>query len=87
MNRTNRAVVVGASLLTGAAVVQQLRRPPRERTWQGRVLGLPYDLRPPTLQRIRATLWNPHNPSLLVPRAFGIGWSINLYRLLHRTTS
>lgn len=74
-------------LLAGAAVVaalaDQLRRPAAERTWHGRVAGVPYDFRRPTLARLRATFWNPDNPSLLAPHVFGVGWSVNLYRLAH----
>jgi hypothetical protein len=67
-----------------ASLVQQLRKPPAERTWQGRLAGLvPYDWRFPTLQRIRATLWNPSSPRLLVPQAFGVGWTLNVGALAH----
>ena len=69
--------------LVGLAVNQQLQRPANERTWQGRVFGLPYDFRFPTFERIRDTLWNKDNPQLLVPYAFGIGWTINFYPLFH----
>jgi len=69
--------------LVALAVNEQLQRPPNERTWQGSVFGLPYDFRFPTFERIRSTLWNKDNPQLLVPHAFGIGWSINFYPLFH----
>ncbi len=66
-----------------ASVVQELRKPSAERTWHGRVAGVvPYDLRIPTLERLRATFWNPDNPRVLVPTLFGVGWSVNLYALL-----
>jgi len=59
--------------------------------WNGRVLGfIPYEIRPPSLERIRASLWNPDDPHVLTRRVFGVGWSINLYRvaeLLRRTGS
>ncbi len=69
--------------LMGLVVNQQLQRPPEERTWQGSVFGLPYDLRFPKFERIRSTLWNENNPQLFVPKAFGIGWDINFYPLFH----
>lgn len=75
---------VGAVLLL-LAVATELRKPRAERTWHGRVLGLvPYDLRPPTLARVKESFWSPDDPRLVLPRAFGLGWSPNLGRLLTR---
>ena len=72
------ATLVGLSLL-GAAVVTELRTPPGERTWHGRLLGLvPYDLRPPTVARLRTALWDPASSDVLVPTAFGVGWTVNV---------
>lgn len=68
-------------LLTAMAIAEQLRRPREERTWQGRILGLPYNLRPPTPQRIASKWWNPKDDQLFVPRAFGVGWDVNLHQL------
>ena len=71
------------------AIAQELSKPASERAWNGRVLGfIPYDFRPPSLERIRASLWNPDNPHVVTSQVFGVGWSINLYRvaeLLGRT--
>lgn len=72
-----------AAALTAAAVYDQARRPPNERTWHGRVAGVPYDFRRPTLDEALEKLWNPDNPSICAPTLFGVGWSINLYRLAH----
>ncbi|HEY4033352.1 MAG TPA: DUF5808 domain-containing protein [Ktedonobacteraceae bacterium] len=70
--------------LVGVALREQLRLPPKERTWHGRIAGrIPYDFRLPTAQRIRATLWNKNTSQILVPHTFGIGWTLNLYPLLH----
>lgn len=77
--------VVGAAgvLLLGLAVVRELRRPPGLRTWHGEVLGVvPYDLRRPTLARVRDAWWSPDDDHLLLPRALGVGWSVNLARLV-----
>jgi hypothetical protein len=87
MDRITKILVAAGGALIGAAVVQQLRLPPAERTWQGRVAGVPYDFRPPTVERLRASFWNPEDPSLVTPRVFGVGWSINLYRLLRPRAS
>ena len=65
------------------AVVQQLQRPPEERTWYGKIAGIPYDFRLPTVERIRNTFWNKDTSQIFLPQAFGIGWSINLYPIIH----
>ena len=67
------------------AVKQQRRLPPDERTWHGEVdVAVPYDLRPPTLGRLRQRLWAPEEPRLFVPQVFGVGWTVNVARLLRR---
>ena len=71
------------TILAGAAIRDQLKRPPQERTWQGTIAGFPYDFRIPTLEKVRNTFWNPNDSRLLVPQAFGVGWTINFYALLH----
>jgi hypothetical protein len=72
------------ALLIALAIREQLRLPPEERTWHGRIADrVPYDFRPPTAERIRATFWNKDTLQILVPKAFGIGWTINLYALLN----
>jgi hypothetical protein len=43
----------------------------------GRVLGVPYDLRLPTAERVASRWWNPLDPRVFTPRLFGIGWTIN----------
>ena len=68
---------VGAAFVV-ATIVYAIRTKQAE----GRFLLVPYDFRVPTLQRIRDSLWNPDDPRLFAPRAFGIGWSVNLYRVL-----
>src|SRR5579884_2493085 len=74
-------------LLVAAALRDQLRLPPEERTWQGKIAGrIPYDLRPPTVERIRSTFWNKNTSEILVPQAFGIGWTLNLYPLFYPET-
>jgi hypothetical protein len=50
---------------------------------QGRILGVPYDLRKPTLARLKSRWWNPADGRILTPKTFGAGWDINLYWLAH----
>ena len=65
------AVVLGA-------VITELRKAPEDREWHGRVAGIvPYDLRTPTYERFRASLWNPDDDRLFTPNAFGVGWGLN----------
>src|SRR5437667_5981509 len=52
------AIGIGVTSLVSAAVVEQLRRPTDERTWHGKILGFPYDFRPPTPEKLRHSLWN-----------------------------
>ena len=44
----------------------------------GRVLGIPYDVRVPTAERIAERLWNPRDPRIWMPRVFGMGWDLNM---------
>ena len=85
--RDGRALAIAAAALT-AAVVTELHKAPEDRTWHGTLLGFfPYDLRPPTPARVKATFWDPSNPKIIVPHAFGVGWSINFGALVARLGS
>lgn len=68
--------------LTALAIYDQLVRRPEHRTWYGNVFGVPYDFRPPTLDRVLERWWNPDDDRLLTPHVWGVGWSINLRRLI-----
>jgi hypothetical protein len=46
------------------------------------VFGVPYDFRGLSLRRMKDAMWNPDDPRLFTPRAFGVGWTINVARLL-----
>jgi len=50
----------------------------------GRVLGMPYDVRPPKSERYASRLWNPADHRISVPKALGIGWTINFGALAVR---
>lgn len=52
----------------------QVRTAPRG---SGTLLGMPYDVRMPTADRIASRWWNPQDTRLFMPRAFGIGWDLN----------
>ena len=61
------------------AIYQELRKPPEQRTWTGRVLGVvPYDFRVPTLQRLRDAYWDPKRDRVFSESVFGVGWAINI---------
>jgi hypothetical protein len=91
--RSNARIVINvvlsilATFLVIRAIREQLRLPPGERTWHGTISGVPYDFRRPTAERLRATFWNKDTSQLLVPQAFGLGWTINFYPLVHPQTS
>ena len=51
---------------------------------QGRFLGLPYDLRRPSRERLRESVWRPDDPRLFLPKAWGWGLGINLARVVPR---
>ncbi len=71
------AIRLASAGLAAAAVAKELRRPKRERTWQGSLGKIPYDFRTPSPKRIKRSLWAPDDARLFVPRAFGVGWSVN----------
>ena len=53
MAQRTRLAWVAALTLVGSALLRELRQPPEQRVWQGRIGGLiPYNLRPPTVERI-----------------------------------
>lgn len=85
MRRGTRGGRLGAALgfgLIAAVVATELRKPAGERSWHGRLAGvLPYDLRPPTVERLKASWWAPEDPRILTDRVFGVGWALNLGRL------
>lgn len=51
---------------------------------RGRFLGIPYDWRRPTAQRSRERMWNPDDRRVIVPRAYGWGYSVNFAALLRK---
>lgn len=83
MHRVRQIATLLLLGLTAAAIAQELRKPAPERTWHGEIAGVvPYEFRPPTPARLRASLWAPDDPRLFTPHVWGVGWSVNLARLL-----
>jgi hypothetical protein len=66
-----------------AAIYQELRKPPAERTWHGKVGGVvPYDFRIPTVERVKAAYWDPSSDRIFSDRVFGVGWAVNILVLI-----
>jgi hypothetical protein len=75
---------LAAAGLVAAALVKELRTPAEERTWHGDLAGVvPYDFRPPTVERLRERVWAPDDPRVIMPRVFGVGWTLNVGRVVH----
>jgi len=75
------AMVTGIGLVV-AAVAQELAKPSEERKWHGTLAGVvPYDFRPPTVERARSTWWGPQDERVFMPQVFGVGWTLNIGRL------
>ena len=50
----------------------------------GTFLGVPYDWRRHGFKaRLKQRWWNPAEPRLFTPRAFGAGWDVNFYWVSH----
>lgn len=73
MQRLMRYMLLAVALVALGKLLQRMGKPSH-----GRLAGLvPFDLRVPTLARLRAAYWDPENPDLLTSKAFGIGWGVN----------
>jgi hypothetical protein len=82
--RIKRLLRAAVLFLTLAAIAQELSKPEGERTWHGRVVGVPYDFRFPTFKRFRDSYWNPDDPRIFTDRVVGIGWAVNFGQLIPR---
>jgi len=80
----NRIIQTTALAITMAAICQELEKPKEERKWHGKVGSFPYDFRLPTVERLKASYWNPEDHRIFTHEVFGIGWAINLYALLDK---
>ena len=71
-----------------AAIYQELRKPPAQRTWHGKVGGLiPYDFRIPTVERLRSAYWDPTGEAVFTDRVLGVGWAVNIPVLIRKLTA
>jgi len=63
--------IAGLALL-GAAIAQELGKPPNERTWRGQLdLAIPYGLTVPTPGRLREAYWNPQDDRIFTDKVLG----------------
>ncbi len=90
LSRTHRTAADATQVLAGLGSPQTLAqafaeaedeadadRPPQAKALVGRVLGIPYDIRPPTSDRFATRAWDPTDSRILVPKALGLGWTVN----------
>ena len=83
MTKLRRLMKVATFALLLGAIREEMNKPEDQRTWNGMVGGVvPYDFRPPTFQRLKAALWSPDDERLITPHPWGVGWTINMGRLL-----
>jgi hypothetical protein len=47
----------------------------------GRFLGIPYDWRRPTWERLKRGVWNPDERQVFVPKVYGWGYGVNFHEL------
>jgi hypothetical protein len=74
-----------AMAAVAGAIYRELRLPPEERTWHGRLLGaIPYDFRLPTPAKLIRSWWNPGSDQLISDAPFGVGWAVNVAALVER---
>ncbi len=76
---------IAAAALVVIALYQELKKPPAEREWHGRIANIiPYDFRIPTAARLRERLWNPEDHRIFTEHVFGVGWAINFHTVMRK---
>lgn len=81
----NGVIMAVLIVVAAVAVRRQLRLPRDERTWHGTVdVPVPFEFRRPTRDLVLSKVWNPAEPRLFTPTLFGVGWTVNVARLLGR---
>lgn len=50
----------------------------------GKLLGMPYDWRKPTWDRVKERQWNADEHRLFVPKVYGWGYDLNVGEALRR---
>lgn len=81
LNWFTAGVIAG---LTAAAIGQELARQPEDRTWKGKVAGIPYNFHAPEWGQIANEYWNPASNKMLSPHVIGLGWGINFAAIWQR---
>ncbi|MFH1650487.1 MAG: hypothetical protein ABID87_00060 [Chloroflexota bacterium] len=85
MEWLTRLIQVTTVTLTMIAVLQELEKPEEARRWHGTIARyVPYDFRPPTLEKLRQSYWNADTFEVFTPPVFGVGWGINFFSLLEK---
>jgi hypothetical protein len=56
----------------------------KDRKRTGKFLGVPFDWRRPSWQRVKQRMWNADDRRVLTPKSFGWGWDLNFYELFRR---
>ncbi|MDP9066891.1 MAG: DUF5808 domain-containing protein [Actinomycetota bacterium] len=83
MTKLRRLMKLATLGLLLGAIREEMNKPEEDRTWNGMVAGIvPYDFRPPTFDRLKTALWNPDDERLITPHPWGVGWTINMGRLV-----
>ncbi len=70
--------------LTAAAIGQELAKPREERTWKGRIAGVPYSFRLNEWPDAANEYWNPDSDQIITPHVIGLGWGVNFAALARR---
>ena len=79
---SNLIKIIGIALIA-TALYQELRKPPEERKWHGKILGfIPYEFRKPSIERLRERLWNPDDPRIFTEHVFGVGFGFGSPKLM-----
>jgi hypothetical protein len=70
--------------LAAAAISQELKKSPEDRTWRGNIGGVPYNFRVPEWGDIANEYWNTQSDEIVTPHVIGLGWGVNLAAVKHR---
>jgi hypothetical protein len=70
--------------ISAAAISQEMRKPPEQRTWKGHIGAIPYNFRFDEWQGIAQEYWNPASEHLLTEHVIGVGWGVNFAALTRR---
>ncbi|HEX9038789.1 MAG TPA: hypothetical protein VF808_17540 [Ktedonobacterales bacterium] len=80
-SKLNWFLAGAVTALTAAAISQELAKPSEERTWKGRVAGVPYSFRLDEWADAANEYWNPDSDQILTPHVIGLGWGVNFAAL------